>query len=66
MFSEMLAYFSVRIRKSLEKISADKQKSVHEIRLRTGKPLVVSVFGRVKFVTEDGLLSDYSQSALRV
>lgn len=55
----ILRYFSPDIRILIDKNIKD----IHEIRLRCEKPLVLVSYGRKKYVSKDGGLSDFSRNA---
>ena len=52
-------YFNEKIRKAVSEIML--KEDIQEIRLRSGKPLSVSVLGKEKFVTENGKITAYPQ-----
>jgi len=54
-FNQVQPYLSERIRQALEKLALKAQ--AQEIRLRNGKPLSITSFGKELFITENGGIS---------
>lgn len=65
-FSEIIFYFSDRVKRVLNRIPREKRDSIHEIRLRAGKPLAVCSFGEMHFITEQGGICDFAQLSFTV
>ena len=63
-FEYVLKYFSPDIRKALEKISVPDREKVHEIRLRVGKPIAVTSFGKEKYLIPNGSFSENERMAI--
>ena len=63
-FEYVLKYFSPDIRKALEKISVPDREKVHEIRLRVGKPIAVTSFGKEKYLIPNGSFSENERMAM--
>lgn len=57
--SSILRYFSPDIKVLLEKIIDGNKHNIHEIRLRCEKPLSVTSYGRTKYISAEGILSDF-------
>lgn len=53
----LLNYFPLRIGQSVSRISD--MSEIHEIRMRSGRPVGIVSFGRERFLTEKGFLTDY-------
>lgn len=63
---ELQGYFSEHLRAALLRANALLCENAQEIRLRVGRPLAVTVFGRERFVTENGSVTDCPQLGLLV
>lgn len=61
--NEILRYFSPDIKNILEKSIGSNIQNIHEIRLRCGKPLAVSSYGKIKYISSCGGLTDYISGA---
>lgn len=61
---KMKNYFPARIGQSLERLSDCE--SIHEIRMRTGRPVGIVSFGKERFLTEKGNLTDYADMCRKV
>ncbi len=62
---EFIKIFSTNIRNILSKVNIDSGR-LQEIRLRAGKPLVLSAAGKEYFVTLSGSLTSDSEKSFRV
>ncbi|MBQ8725132.1 MAG: Flp pilus assembly complex ATPase component TadA [Oscillospiraceae bacterium] len=63
---QVCTYLSPRIRGSVLSIEDKSAERIQEIRLRAGRPLVVSISGKEYFVTIDGTLTAYPEQAVQV
>ncbi len=61
-FEKALYAVCVKIRDTLHKIPTEYKQKTEEIRLRTGKPLVLTVDGKTCFLNSDGTVSSMLQS----
>ncbi len=56
-YRKVLKYLPIRLQQCLEKIPVNTAKGINEIRLRTNRPISVTVCGENHFVTENGSLT---------
>lgn len=63
-YSTIMSYFSPKLRQSIEKISSEDLQNIQEIRLRASKPLGLVCYGRTKFLSRNGGITDTVGMAL--
>lgn len=63
-FNRLTEYFSPKLRQALLSIDNNSIQSLHEIRLRIGRPVCVVSFGKEYFITHNGKKTDRLQTAV--
>ncbi len=63
---QVMSYLSLRIRGALQSLDKNDILRMQEIRLRSGRPLAVTISGREYFVTMQGRLTAYPHEGIRI
>ncbi len=61
-----LEYLPQSVRSAIRKLPADMQQQTQEIRLRCSRPVGICINGKERFLTEQGVLTDSSECAIRI